>query len=590
MKKRSAIAEKYKWDTAHIYATEDDFNNDLQFLRNQIDVLKSYKGKLNNKKDILAYFKLSSKLDLVEEKLGAYVYLNYSENLENQQYVQIMNTLENIGTELSVATSFEESELMANGVDFLNTLLADKDFKVYHLGIIELMRGASHILSDAEEAIISKTSSFLGGFSRVFDNIDALDVKFEDFEVNGKKYKVDNSTIPLLYENKNPEVRENVFKSVHNGYIKLQNTIATNYIEQVKKDTALTRIYKYDNRLQSALFGDNLPKEIYTNLIEQVNNNVNLLHEYLRLRKKALKLDTLKYSDLRIGLADYPKKFDYEKMCETLYEAVKPLGEKYVETVKHAVDNRWIDVFPNEGKDTGAYSLGVYGVHPYILLNTVDNVNSMFTLAHEMGHTMHSYLSDNTQPQELADYPIFLAEIASTTNEVLMLKYLYNKATTKKEKIYLLDMYLLMFRTTLFRQTMFSEFEHFAHVKVENNEPVSKDILREEYARLNKVYHGKAIKHCKEIEYEWLRIPHFYRSYYVYKYSTGIISAISIASRVIQGKDVDKYIEFLSSGGSDYPHNILKKVGVDLTTKEPFEQAFKEMQWALKELKKVLSN
>lgn len=589
MKKRNQIKDEFKWDTSHIYSSLEEYEKDLKIVENGISEIPKFKGKLGQKSELKRYFEYMENLSKISEKLGAFVYLNHSEDMENQKYVEMLNKLNDIETKLGVADSFCDSELLGLGEKKLDEYISDPDFKVYKLDLMELKRSRAHVLPEEIERVVSMTGDFAGEFSNVFDNIDTIDVKFEPFEVDGKKYVVNNSNYSLLLENKNSEVRYKAFISLMSGYMKLTNTIATNYIANVKKDKFYTNVYKFESTLDGSLFGNNLSPQLYQQLVDEVRGNVKLLQEYLQLRKKALGLKVLQHSDLRVAITKSHQRPNYNTMCDTIVQALDVLGENYVNVVKRAINERWIDVYPTQNKDTGGYCLGVYGVHPYILLNTVDNLESMFTLVHEMGHAMHSHFSDTSLPYNLSQYPIFLAEIASTTNEVLLLKYLYGKAKTKDEKVYLLDKYLQMFRTTIFRQTMFSEFEDYAHKLVENSQPISKEKLVTKYGELVKFYHGNAVKPNNEIAHEWLRIPHFYRSYYVFKYATGLISAISLANHILKDSSfAGEYIKFLSSGGSDYPLEILKRAGVDLTTKKPYEDAFSEMKWAICELKKSL--
>lgn len=590
MKSRKDIAAHYKWDLTHIFKTDQEFEDELTKIKSEINKLAKFKGKLNDKKELLKYFNLSNQLSKKMEMLGGYVYLKHSEDLSNGKYTKMLNDVSNVENTASVLLAFVEPELASMPEEYLSALLNDKAFKDYHLSLQDFLRNKKHVLTESEEVIMSKVGNFSDDFSEVFDNIDALDVKFNDIKVGNKSYKLDNSNYRLFLESKNRELRKQAFINLHQGYMSLANTIATNYIGSVKSDVCFSDVYKFDSTLNMSLNGNNIDKQVYYNLIKNVEKHLPILHEYYRLKKKILKLNTMEYYDTYVSLSNYDKKYSYSQGQEILLNALQPLGQDYIELLKKSFTGGWIDVYPNKGKATGAYCLGIYNVHPYVMLNTVNNLDSVFTLAHELGHAMHSYYSSTSLPYCLSHYPIFLAEIASTTNEVLLLKYLYNNASTKSEKLYYLDKYLSMFKSTLFRQTMFSEFEDFAHKQIENKISLNKDVLCDFYASLNKKYHGKSVKHCKEISYEWLRIPHFYNSYYVYKYATGITSAIVLASNILNNKEnaLEKYKEFLCSGGKDYPTQILKKAGVDLTKDDAYNIAFAEMKWAITELKKLI--
>ncbi len=589
MKTRNQIDNKYKWDLTQIYKQDDDAKTQLKELAKYVEVVADFKGKLGDKSQLKKFFTLSSDLGQKLNKLGVYVFLKRSEDLEVQKYIEIGNQIDALSNKFSVAQAFVESEILSLDESHLQELIADPNFANNRFYLQDLMRNKPHVLSTAEETLVAKTGRFSGEFSEIFDNIDAVDLKFENvLTSSGKSLPLSNSNYKFYLENFDRVLRKNTFNSLFSGYKSLQNTIATNYIASVKKDVAYNDIYKFKNSLTAALFGNNIDEIVYKNLIENVNANTPLLHTYFRLRKKALNVPSLHYYDINVSLNNIKKSFSYEKSFEVLKQALSPLGKDYLSLLDKCVKERWLDVFPNKNKTTGAYSCDLYGVHPYVLLNTVDNLDSIFTLAHELGHAFHSYHSDNAQPYEVARYPIFLAEIASTTNEILLIKHFLNTTNNADEKIYFLDKYITMFKSTLFRQTMFSEFEQHAHELVENDEPISKEILNKYYLSLNKKYHGPALE-GDDIAYEWLRIPHFYRSFYVYKYATGITSAIVLASNILNKSDgVEKYIEFLSSGGSDYPTEILKTAGVDLTKNEPFNIAFGELNWAITELKKLI--
>ena len=585
MKKRQEIDEKYKWDLSPIFKSDEAVYEALEQIKPKINEIKKFKGNLNTAENILKLFELEKEIGLTFQKIEVYAFLKHCEDLE-----EIINVIDSVSNDFSVESSFIEPELAKLPNAFIEQLASNPQFKTHKLSLIEIIRNKPHTLSETEERIISQVGKFSGEFSEIFDMFDAVDIKFDDV-VNEKNEKLPltTSNFSSYLENKDRKLRESAFKNYYKSFVSISNTIATNYIAEVKKDTVFSKIYKFDSTLENSLFGGNISEEIYTNLVKTVRENTPLLHKFFKLKKELLGLDKFEYFDCYVPLSNFERKYKFEESIETIKQALKPMGTEYVSLIDTAFKDRWIDVYPTKGKDTGAFEIGLYGLHPYVMLNDVENLNSVFTLIHELGHAFHTYYTDKTQPFELSGYPIFLAEIASTTNEVLLIKYLYNNAKTDNEKLYYLDKFLNMFKSTLFRQTMFSEFEDYAHKLIENNQPISKEKLVKYYGQLNKDYHGEAIEHCSEIEHEWLRIPHFYRSYYVYKYSTGFVSALNIANKILNKEPnaLENYIEFLSAGGSDYPTNTLEKAGINLKTADPYKIAFSEMKWALNELEKL---
>ena len=592
MKKRNQIEDKYKWDLTQIYSSDDLLLSDIEKLKRYPEKLSSYKGKLGKPDKCLEFLKMGSELGKLSEKISVYIFLRLSENLENAKYIELNSVVSTIGKHISVASSFEESELIGYGEEYIKKLMADKRFAEYKMGLNNFLRNKDHILDEREEIIVSKAMKALSGYSDVFDNIDNLDLKFADaLDSKGKKHEVNQHNMTELLESKDRVLRCNAQKSITNGYHSMGNTISANYISSVEGDWFVSDIYKYDSVLGNELFGENIPKIVYEKLLDNVNSNIKSMHRFYALKKKGLGYKDFYYYDRMVSICNHKSSMKYSQMCEIVLKALQVLGSDYVDGLKTAMDNRWIDVYPCEKKESGGFCCNMYEPHPYVLLNTVEDSLSVYTLAHELGHAMHGVLSRKNQPYELYDHTIFLAEIASTVNEVLLFKYLYQNATTKKEKLSHLEKYIGNIIATIFRQTLYSEFEYFAHTLVEKGEPISKDILNAKYKSLTQKYYGKGVKLIKEdLGEDWMRIPHFYRAFYVYKYATGMTCAINFARSIYLGQDgaVERYKKFLSSGTSDYSINILKSAGIDLTTDEPYTIMNQELTWALDEFAKLV--
>lgn len=587
MKQRNNIDKKYRWDLTHIYATQECLREDMKKVEKMLERACDYKGKLHNRKVLLDFFAYQDQMGMMLEKIGGYAYLLRSEDMSKSSSINLYNDVEYLGEKVRKTFAWVDSELALLSDKQLDRLISDNDFKNHKLDLMEIKRHRAHTLSESEELIMSKVSSFAGGFSKVFDNIDVVNIKFDDIVIEKKHLPLNTANFIGYLHDENREIRRQAFENVYRGYNALGETICATLTSSVKTDETYSDIFHYDDTLSQALYADNLPREIFDNLIKNVNKNLKYLHKYNALKKKILGYDKLYTYDLNAPIGKWSRKLDYETMKETVLKALAPLGEEYIQNIKTALNNNWIDVYPTPNKDTGGYNLGVYGVHSYIMLNNVGTIDCMFTLAHELGHAMHHLYSMQNQPYPTSDNDIFTAEIASTVNEVLLMKYLYGTCTKKQEKLFVLDRFVNTIVGTLYNQTMYSEWEYWLHTKLAKGESVTKDMLNDKWFDLYKKYCGPALKYIKENGYKWYRISHFYRAYYVYKYATGITSACTIANNVLAGK-TEKYMTFLKSGDSDYPNEILRRADVNLLTDAPYDTIFGELNWALKEMQKLI--
>ncbi len=587
---RNEIPEKYKWNLGDIFATPEKWEEAFDELAKEYPHLTEFAGKLADRESLLKFLRLSDEIDLKLEQLYCYASMAYNEDgqdpVRQARYSKIYGLL----VQYSADLAFVSPELASLPDDKLQSLIDDPDFADYDVSLKQVLKGKAHTLSKAEEELLANVGSFSGQFHEVFNRLDSGDIHFGKITVDGKEVQIGHGTYSMLLQNKDQNVRKLAFETYYKGYVDVINTIAGLYEGSVKADWFSAKVRKFNSSMEAALFYEDVDKKVYDNLIKCTHESLAPLHRYIALRKKLMGLETLNMYDLYTSIfEDVDISCEYEEACQIVLKGLAPLGEDYLDVVRHAFANRWIDVHETPTKRTGAYSMGVKGVHPYMLLNYQKTTHDIFTIAHEMGHSMHSYYSEKTQPAAKSDYKIFVAEVASTCNEVLLLKYMLKTEKDPKVKKYLLQYYLDMLRTTLYRQTMFAEFEQISHDIAEKNEPFTTEILCQKYLELNKLYYGDAVNHNEEIKYEWARIPHFYRAFYVYKYATGIISAVCIAEKILKdgAPALANYKKFLSLGGSMDPVSELKVAGVDLTSEEPFRivaQSFEDTLNQLEEL------
>lgn len=586
---RNEIDEKYKWNLNDILASDEEWESVFKKLADSINDINKFAGSLNNKDSILDCLNTNSKFSEQLEKLYVYAKMKMDEDGSVPKYQAMADKAERLLVDYSVASSFITPEITKLSDDELKNYIADKNFANHTCYFESIMREKKYILPEREEMILSNTSSFSDNFHAAFNMFDNVDVDFGKVKFKGKSIKLTHGTYSMILQTGDRKERKAAYINMFTAYKNMINTLASLYSGNVKKNCFYAKIRGYKSAISKAMYNENVPEIIYNNLTNAVNKSLFFLHKYLSLRKKAIGTSNLGMWDMHISITkDIDNEYKYEDAADLVKQALKPLGEDYAKLLDTAFNEKWIDVYENTGKRSGAYSWGCYGTHPYVLLNYTGSTHNVFTIAHELGHAMHSYYSNSSLPYEKAGYEIFVAEVASTVNEILLLKHMLKNAQGEEKK-YLLCYYLDMFRTTFFRQTQFAEFEKIAHNAYENNEALTAEFLCNEYKKLNDKYYGANVLDADLIQYEWARIPHFYRSFYVYKYATGIASAVIIANGILTSeKNVESYKKFLSLGGSMPPSEILKVAGVNLEEERSFDIVINEFKETLTELQKMI--
>lgn len=593
-KKRDLIDPQYKWNIEEMYPDEEQWKTDYKTVEDKAKDFADFSGRLGESPQVLLEaLQKKDSIWLILEKVYTYARMKKDEDNRVNQYQAMSDKAGTLIAKTSAYLSFFIPELLEIPEEKLRGFLAaEEGLRLYEHAINDILREKAHVLTKTEENLLAQMSEITGATNDVFTMINNADLKFGSIiDEDGDEVEVTHGRYIGFMESHDRRVRKDAFEHMYQAFGSLKNTLATNYNYNTKTDVITARIRKYGSAREAALSGDNIPAEVYDNLIDTVNSRLSLLHRYVEVRRKLLKLDEVHMYDMYVPLVEMPKdEIAYEKALDMMREGLVPLGEDYLNKMNSGIGSRWIDVYENEGKTSGAYSFGSYDSMPYILLNYNGKLKDVFTIVHEMGHSMHSYYTRKNQPFVYGGHSIFTAEVASTVNESLLMHHLLNNSRNPEEKKYLLNLYIEEFRTTLFRQTMFAEFEKLTHEAVEKGEVLTADWLCEEYGKLNRKYYGDQVSYDPQIEMEWARIPHFYRAFYVYKYATGYSAAAAISSKILkEGQTArDAYIEFLKSGDSDYPIELLKIAGVDMGKPEPVIQAMDAFEKLIVEIEKLV--
>lgn len=595
-KLRCEIEDKYKWDLTKIYKDEKEWQKDFDDVKEKILKVLEYKDSfLSNGKKLYEYLKYDEEVSRKLEKIYYYAHLNYDADTLDEKYKVMTNKVSDLFTKYNELSSFVVPEILKLDEEKLNTFCKEEEkLEDYRFSIENIYRFKNHTLDEEKEKMLSNLSKCLSNPEETYEALTDSDFEYDYItDEKGNKVKFNESNYSLFIKSKDRSVRKRAFEMLHNKYKKYIRTITSTYKGEVENNVVLAKIRNYDSAISASLYSDNVPVDIYNNLIKVVNDNMDALYDYYDLKKEILSLDRLHMYDTYVEIINkIDKKYSFDEAKEIVMEALSILGDKYIKNLKKAFDEKWIDIYHSKGKRSGAYSSGNFDVNPYVLLNFEGTLNDVSTLAHELGHSMHTYLSCKNNPYQYSSYEIFVAEVASTVNELLLANYMLKNSKNKEEKLAVINHILDLYKATLYRQTMFAEFEKETHKLREKGEVLTSDLLSNTYYNLVKKYFGPNVLCDDLIKYEWARIPHFYYNFYVYKYATGISAASYIVDGILNNKEgaLENYIKFLKSGGSMYPLDELKIAGVNLNSESVILSAIKTFEKYLKEFKDIYNS
>lgn len=587
---RNKIDKKYQWDLSKIYDSVDDFRGDIELVYSRLGEFSKYEGIKYDENSLYDVMNLCMEVSRIIEKLQTYASLLSDEDTSINKNQALKEEVNNLYSEYSKATYFIDTDILKlDYSDILEFYKKNDKLLEYELYFVEMFRYKEHTLSKEEEKLIANLSKTFGNNYESYELLKDSDMSFPSFSVDGNEYELNNSNYSLYIESDDRNIRKGAFETLYSSYKQYKNIFANLLTSNIKENVSMAQIKKYHSALEESMYSDWLDVSIYNNLIDVINERMDVLHKYYGLKKEILGVDELHLYDVYANLVVGDNfKYPFDEACLVVESALSDLGGEYVSVLKEGIKNRWIDVYPNRGKRTGGYSSGSYDTYPYILLNYQDKYDDMSTLAHELGHSMHSYYTRSNNPYQYGHYSIFVAEVASTVNELLLAKYVIKNSNNRLEKLFILNRMMELFRATIYRQTMFAEFEKKIYEMIEDGKPVTADILCEEYEELNKKYFGSGVVIDEEIKYEWERIPHFYYDFYVYKYATGLSAACYIVTSLLDGKiKASDYINFLKCGKSKNPLDSLKLAGVDLSDKTVIYSAVEMFNDTIEEFRKL---